>query len=47
MPHFNGDIANHVMWRGNPVPADAAWALFIEWVAAYKAIHPRSRSVRR
>lgn len=32
----NGDTANHVMWRGNPVPADTAWDMFIRWVAAYK-----------
>lgn len=33
----NGDSNNHVMWRGNPVPADTAWNTFIQWVAAYKA----------
>lgn len=33
----NGDTANHVMWRGNLVPADTAWATFIQWVVAYKA----------
>lgn len=30
----NGDTGNHVMWRGNPVPFDTAWATFIEWVDA-------------
>ena len=25
----NGDTDNHVMWRGNPVPADTAWCMFI------------------
>lgn len=33
----NGDTKNHVMWRGNPVPADTAWGAFIQWVVAYKA----------
>jgi hypothetical protein len=37
MMQANGDTLNHVMWRGNPVPADAAWDTFINWVAAYKA----------
>jgi hypothetical protein len=32
-----GDTKNHVMWRGNPVPADTAWSTFISWVVAYKA----------
>jgi hypothetical protein len=31
-----GDTKNHVMWRGNPVPATTAWSAFIEWVTAYK-----------
>ncbi|MDQ6627465.1 MAG: DUF6351 family protein [Pseudomonadota bacterium] len=34
---MNGNADNHVMWRGNPVPADPAWKAFIQWVAAYKA----------
>ena len=34
---MNGDSDNHVMWRGNPVPAADAWNAFISWVAAYKA----------
>jgi hypothetical protein len=33
----NGDTANHVMWRGNPVPFDTAWATFTQWVDAVKA----------
>ena len=33
----NGDTNNHVMWRGNPVPAATAWQAFIQWVVAYKA----------
>lgn len=33
----NGDTGNHVMWRGNPVPAETAWDAFIRWVAAYKS----------
>jgi hypothetical protein len=34
---WNGDAANHVMWRGDPVPAARAWATFIEWVDAVQA----------
>lgn len=37
MAKANGNADNHVMWRGNPVPADAAWSTFIDWVVAYKA----------
>lgn len=37
MLQANGDTLNHVMWRGNLVPAETAWAAFIKWVAAYKA----------
>ncbi len=37
MREANGDVTNHLMWRGNPVPADTAWATFIAWVQAYKA----------
>jgi hypothetical protein len=37
MRQANGDTLNHVMWRGNPVPADTAWAAFMQWVVAYKA----------
>jgi hypothetical protein len=32
----NGDAGNHVMWRG-PVQADAAWPVFMQWVAGFKA----------
>jgi hypothetical protein len=31
----NGGTGNHVMWRGSPVPAERAWGVFIDWVAAY------------
>lgn len=37
MLRVNGDTANHVMWRGNPVPAATAWDTFIRWVQAYTA----------
>jgi hypothetical protein len=33
----NGNSDNHVMWRGNPVPFDKAWATFVQWVDAVKA----------
>jgi hypothetical protein len=32
----NGNADNHVMWRG-PVQAEAAWPVFIQWVANFKA----------
>jgi hypothetical protein len=37
MAQMNGNADNHVMWRGNLVPAEPAWKAFIDWVAAYKA----------
>ena len=37
MAQMNGNADNHVMWRGNPVPAEPAWKAFIDWVVAYKA----------
>ncbi len=37
MLQANGDTLNHVMWRGNPVPAETAWSAFMSWVVAYKA----------
>jgi hypothetical protein len=37
MAKANGDARNHVMWRGNPVPADRAWATFVAWVEAVHA----------
>jgi hypothetical protein len=37
LAHANGNADNHVMWRGNPVPADPAWKAFIAWVQAYKS----------
>src|ERR1700730_12873256 len=33
----NGDIGNHVMWRGSFVPQPKAWALLNMWVTAIKA----------
>jgi Tannase-like family of unknown function (DUF6351) len=32
-----GDAANHVMWRGNPVPFAKAWSTFMDWVEAANA----------
>jgi len=32
-----GDAANHVMWRGNPVPFAKAWSTFIDWMEAVSA----------
>lgn len=37
LARMNGNADNHVMWRGNPVPADLAWNAFIQWVSSYKA----------
>jgi hypothetical protein len=37
MAQMNGNTDNHVMWRGNLVPAAPAWDTFIQWVASYKA----------
>ena len=34
MAEANGNADNHVMWRGNPVPFNSAWATFISWVEA-------------
>jgi Tannase-like family of unknown function (DUF6351) len=34
---MNGNADNHVMWRGNLVPAATAWDAFTQWVSAYKA----------
>jgi hypothetical protein len=34
MAEANGNSDNHVMWRGNPVPFEKAWASFIGWVEA-------------
>jgi hypothetical protein len=33
----NGDTENHVMWRGDPVPFDSAWDVFVRWVAGATA----------
>jgi len=37
MAQANGNTDNHVMWRGNPVPYETAWATFIQWVEAVAA----------
>ena len=37
MAEGNGDTANHVMWRGSPVPFVPAWSTFISWVEAVAA----------
>src|SRR5277367_207270 len=37
MARVAGDASNHVMWRGNPVPFENAWATFIAWVEAITA----------
>ena len=33
----NGDVGNHVMWRGSSVPFSNAWTMLNRWVAAVKA----------
>jgi len=33
----NGDVGNHVMWRGSAVPQAQAWAVLNDWVTAVKA----------
>ena len=35
----NGDVGNHVMWRGSFVPQPKAWALLNMWVTAVKNDH--------
>src|SRR5215471_13927421 len=35
----NGDVGNHVMWRGSAPPYAKAWTLLNMWVAAVKADH--------
>jgi len=37
MVQANGNADNHVMWRGNPVPFNTAWSVFIQWVEAATA----------
>jgi hypothetical protein len=50
MKRANGDAANHVMWRGAPVPFDKAWPLFIAWVQAARAdrsgLSAREKTIR-
>lgn len=43
----NGHTDNHVMWRGNPVPFDTAWATFMQWVADYKADPARVSQLKK
>ncbi len=35
----NGDVGNHVMWRGSSVPQPKAWTLLNMWVTAIKNDH--------
>ncbi len=35
----NGDVGNHVMWRGSSPPYPKAWTLLNMWVQAVKADH--------
>jgi len=37
MAEANGNTGNHVMWRGNPVPFNTAWSVFIQWMEAVAA----------
>jgi hypothetical protein len=37
MAQANGNVDNHVMWRGNPVPQERSWPMFIQWVEAVSA----------
>jgi hypothetical protein len=50
MIQANGNANNHVMWRGNPVNADAAWSTFVEWMEAIAAdtsnLSPREKAIR-
>jgi hypothetical protein len=32
MIEANGNSENHVMWRGNAIPTEQAWQVFIQWV---------------
>ena len=32
MIEANGNSDNHVMWRGNAIPTEQAWQVFIQWV---------------
>jgi hypothetical protein len=46
----NGNADNHVMWRGNPVNADAAWTTFLQWMENIAAdssnLSPRDKAIR-
>ena len=46
----SGGAANHVMWRGDPVPFDKAWATFVAWEEAVAAdasgLSPREKTIR-
>lgn len=37
MAEANGNADNHVMWRGNAVPFNTAWSVFIQWMEAIAA----------
>jgi len=37
MAQANGNVDNHVMWRGNPVPQERSWPMFIQWVESVSA----------
>jgi hypothetical protein len=50
MARFQAHAPNHVMWRGNPVPWDKAWATFLVWMEAIhrdaSATPPQGDAVR-
>lgn len=50
MIQANGNADNHVMWRGNPVPFETAWATFEQWMEAVAAdtsnLSPRDKAIR-
>ena len=43
----NGDVGNHVMWRGSSVPFAKAWFLLNMWVSGLSRIKSTFRSIRR
>jgi Tannase-like family of unknown function (DUF6351)/Tannase and feruloyl esterase len=49
MRQANGNVDNHVMWRGNPVNADAAWTTFQQWMeniaADTSSLTPRQKAI--
>jgi uncharacterized tannase-like protein DUF6351/tannase/feruloyl esterase len=50
MIQANGNADNHVMWRGNPINADAAWTTFEQWMEAIAAdtsnLSQREKAIR-